>query len=58
VRISVFAQFGFLPLLHRPEEERVGERRHFGEPLSLFLSLSLSPLRAARGRCPERLAKK
>jgi hypothetical protein len=47
---SVFVQLGFLPLLRRPVEERAGERR---EPLSL----SLSPLRGARGSCPEPLAK-
>ena len=35
VRISVFAQVGFLPLLHRLVEERAGERRNSPHPVPL-----------------------
>src|SRR5580698_8125068 len=40
----------FLPLLHTLVEERVGERRIRVRGKEVPLSLSLSPLRGARGR--------
>jgi len=57
VRISVFGRLCNLPLLHTLVEERVGERRlatFYVVPFSIqvALSLSLSPLRGARGRRP------